>query len=72
MDIGRPEDFLLGTRMYLEYLRVNGNLEHRDPPNFLGNVLIVSMYCFIQNGFVASVRENWAGMRDRPRRNPRT
>ncbi|VUZ53774.1 unnamed protein product [Hymenolepis diminuta] len=40
MDIGRPEDFLLGTRMYLEYLRVNGNLEHRDYPNFLGNVLI--------------------------------
>nr|CUU98657.1 hypothetical transcript [Hymenolepis microstoma] len=40
MDIGRPEDFLLGTHMYLEYLRVNGNLEHRDPPDFLGNVLI--------------------------------
>ncbi|VDO10310.1 unnamed protein product [Rodentolepis nana] len=40
MDIGRPEDFLLGTHMYLEYLRVNGNLEHRDPPEFLGNVLI--------------------------------
>lgn len=43
MDIGRPEDFLLGTQMYLEHLKNSGNLEHRDPPNFLGNVLIVRL-----------------------------
>ncbi|KAL5110379.1 Mannose-1-phosphate guanyltransferase beta-A [Taenia crassiceps] len=40
MDIGRPKDFLLGTQMYLEHLRNKGRLEHYDPPDFIGNVLI--------------------------------
>ncbi|KAL5964457.1 Mannose-1-phosphate guanyltransferase beta-A [Taenia solium] len=52
MDIGRPKDFLLGTQMYLEHLRNKGRLEHRDPPDFIGNVLIhpsvkIGVHCVI-------------------------
>uniref|UniRef100_A0A5K3EVK5 mannose-1-phosphate guanylyltransferase n=1 Tax=Mesocestoides corti TaxID=53468 RepID=A0A5K3EVK5_MESCO len=40
MDIGRPKDFLLGTQLYLEYLRLNNRLERRDSPSIVGDVLI--------------------------------
>ncbi|VDM35830.1 unnamed protein product [Hydatigera taeniaeformis] len=52
MDIGRPKDFLLGMQMYLEHLRNKGCLEHRDLPDFIGNVLIhpsvkIGIHCVI-------------------------
>ena len=49
MDVGRPQDFILGTKLYLEHLRNSGRLERRDPPGFIGNVLIVMNFkhCFI-------------------------
>ncbi|XP_058104250.1 mannose-1-phosphate guanylyltransferase 1-like [Magnolia sinica] len=40
MDIGQPKDYLVGLRLYLDYLRRNSSLELAVGPNIIGNVLI--------------------------------
>lgn len=41
MDIGQPKDFLLGSSLYLDYLRQTNPKMLTSDENTIGNVLIV-------------------------------
>ena len=41
MDIGQPKDFLLGSTLYLEFLKEKQSKMLSCGPNTIGNVLIV-------------------------------
>jgi mannose-1-phosphate guanylyltransferase len=42
MDIGQPKDFLLGSSLYLEFLKQSNPKLLSSESNTIGNVLIVS------------------------------
>lgn len=52
MDVGQPKDFLLGSKLYLQFLRESFSDQLAVGNQFHGNVLVVRCYCILKRGTV--------------------
>lgn len=49
MDIGQPKDFIIGTGLYLEHLKMSQSEKLATGEGFVGEVLVVSIILYIHS-----------------------